>query len=157
MIKGKSKQDPYNKTFIFYIFQGQISSGLTLESCTVLCRTVVSVSLRDESRPLLDQFAFCESMKKCFSLGDSPKTHYSSFIPFLWGSIISLTRKFGTPLSYRILQRRFSYVLAPCNTKTMLGMHVILFFLMRISLSVNSVTVTFSQVNGWLKKCINWE
>ena len=88
-------------------------SGLTLEPCTVLCRTVVSVSLWEKSWPLLDQFAFCESLRECFSLGDSPKTHHSSFIPFLWGPIISLARKFGTSLSYRIPQHRFSFVLNP--------------------------------------------
>ena len=58
VMKGKLKQDLYNKTFVFY---SQISSGLTLEPCTVLCRTVVSVSFWDESQPLLDQFAFCEA------------------------------------------------------------------------------------------------
>ena len=83
VIKGKLKQDLFNKAFMFCIFQGQIPSRLTLEPCTVFCRTVVNVSLQGKSWPLLDNFAFCESLRECFSLGDSPQIHYSSFVHFL--------------------------------------------------------------------------
>ena len=66
VIKSKSKQDLYNKTFIFCIFQIQIPSGLTLEPCTVLCRTVVSFNLWDESRHCLTSLLSVKAWENVF-------------------------------------------------------------------------------------------
>ena len=68
MVKAKLKQDLYNKTCNFFVSPkvSHIPRELTLKQCTTFYRTFVSVSHLDESQPLLDQFALCESVRECF-------------------------------------------------------------------------------------------
>ena len=44
----------------------QIPSEFTQKPCTAVCRSFVSVSHLNESWPLLDKFAVCEILRKCF-------------------------------------------------------------------------------------------